>query len=56
MLRESAQVGHPKYEFERSIDGDHSEICKFSNGRSAGYKAICGAIEDFISRVNQQGS
>jgi hypothetical protein len=54
---ESAYIGHAKYETVMGIDGDHSEICKFANDKSAGYKAICGVIEDYISSAAiQQGS
>ena len=30
------------------INGNHSEICKFKGTIDAGYKAVFGAIEDYI--------
>ncbi|KAH0543097.1 hypothetical protein FGG08_002523 [Glutinoglossum americanum] len=45
---ESALVGHARQEVARGINGNHSEICKFSSTTDPGYKAVFGALEDYI--------
>jgi hypothetical protein len=52
---ESAQVGHARHEIVREINGNHSEICKFSKVTDSGYKAIFGALEDYIKAATTQG-
>jgi hypothetical protein len=41
-------VGHARHEIVHEINGNHSEICKFRGTMDAGYKAVFGAIEDYI--------
>jgi hypothetical protein len=53
---ESAQVGHAKHETLMGINGNHSEICKFAKDTDAGYKAVLGAIEDYIKEAMEQVS
>lgn len=45
---ESALVGHARQEVVRGINGNHSEICKFSSATDPGYKAVFGALEDYM--------
>ena len=50
---ESAQVGHAVYETSRGIDGNHHEICKFAHEDDAGYKAVLGALEDYVEEAHR---
>jgi len=45
---ESAQVGHARHEVVREIVGNHHEICKFGRASDPGYRAVFGAIEDYV--------
>ncbi|KAH8595071.1 Alpha/Beta hydrolase protein [Bisporella sp. PMI_857] len=45
---DSALVGHARQEIVRGINGNHSEICKFSCDTDPGYRAVLGALEDYI--------
>lgn len=45
---DSAQVGHARHEVFSSINGNHLEICKFEKVSDAGYRAVAGALEDYI--------
>lgn len=41
-------MSHARHEVVNGIHGNHSEICKFSKRTDAGYKAVFGAIEDYV--------
>lgn len=41
-------MGHARNEVVHQVNGNHSEICKFSKTTDPGYKAVFGAIEDYI--------
>ncbi|KAF2967343.1 hypothetical protein GQX73_g6206 [Xylaria multiplex] len=45
---ESALVGHAKKEVVVGIHASHSEICKFRDKYDPGYKAVFGAMQDYI--------
>lgn len=45
---ESALVGHAKKEVVAGIHANHSEICKFWDKYDHGYKAVFGAMQDYI--------
>jgi hypothetical protein len=49
----SARVGHARQEVVRGIDGNHSEICKFSSATDLGYKAVLGALEDYLLALKE---
>ncbi|EPE29406.1 P-loop containing nucleoside triphosphate hydrolase [Glarea lozoyensis ATCC 20868] len=51
---ESALVGHARQEIVRGINGNHSEICKFKDATDPGYKAVSGALEDYILALRQE--
>jgi hypothetical protein len=46
-------VGHAMQEIVRAIDGNHSEICKFSSTTDPGYKAVLGALEDYLLAIKE---
>jgi hypothetical protein len=48
-------VGHARQEIVRGINGNHSEICKFNNSMDPGYKAVFGALEDYVLVSKQEG-
>jgi hypothetical protein len=50
---ESAKVGHAKHEVVRGIVGNHSQICKFGAATDPGYKAVLGALEDYIMALKE---
>ena len=52
---DSAQVGHAKYEVLSGINGNHLEICKYEKKSDPGYKAVYGAIEDYMGIVIADG-
>ncbi|KEY73925.1 hypothetical protein S7711_07767 [Stachybotrys chartarum IBT 7711] len=45
---ESALVGHAKKETSLGLAGNHAEICKFSGIDDPGYRAVFGALQDYI--------
>ena len=45
---ESAVVGHARKEISLGLRGNHSEICKFSGPEDPGYKAVFGALQDYV--------
>ncbi|TGJ78947.1 hypothetical protein E0Z10_g9820 [Xylaria hypoxylon] len=49
---ESALVGHAKKEVVAGIHANHSEICKFRDSYDHGYKAVSGAMQDYIKACN----
>ncbi|KAI0869581.1 hypothetical protein GGS24DRAFT_478422 [Hypoxylon argillaceum] len=49
---ESALVGHAKKEVVAGIHANHSEICKFRDSYDHGYKAVSGAMQDYIRACN----
>ena len=53
MPYESARVGHARQEVVRGVNGNHSEICKFSSATDPGYKAVLGALEDYITALKE---
>jgi hypothetical protein len=53
---DSAQVGHARHEILCGINGNHLEICKFEKVTDAGYKAVFGAIEDYIKVATEEES
>ena len=42
-------MGHARREIVSGINGNHSEICKFSGDSDPGYRAVLGALEDYIT-------
>jgi hypothetical protein len=47
-----AVIGHLR-ETARGISGDHSEICKFGSASNEGYKAVVGALEDYVEKAKR---
>ncbi|KAI4867910.1 hypothetical protein F4820DRAFT_445495 [Hypoxylon rubiginosum] len=45
---ESSQVGHARKEVILGLPGNHSEICKFSGPSDPAYKAVFGALQDYV--------
>lgn len=45
---ESAKVGDIKREVIRGLNANHHEVCKFSSVEDEGYRAVSGAIIDYI--------
>ncbi|KAI1124886.1 hypothetical protein F5Y10DRAFT_284664 [Nemania abortiva] len=46
--RESARIGDVLHEVERGLNANHHEICKFSGPEDEKYRAVSGAIVDYI--------
>ena len=38
------------------INGNHSEICRFATADDPGYKAVSGAIIDYVKEATKEGS
>ncbi|KAF7505355.1 hypothetical protein GJ744_000976 [Endocarpon pusillum] len=53
---DSAIVGHARQETVRGINGNHSEICRFSGATDPGHRAVVGALEDYIIAATQDGT
>ncbi|RYO85060.1 hypothetical protein DL766_005571 [Monosporascus sp. MC13-8B] len=51
----SALVGHARKEVSLGLPGNHSEICKFSGADDPGYKAVFGALQDYIRKAKAGG-
>ncbi|MCJ1245334.1 hypothetical protein MMC30_002538 [Trapelia coarctata] len=51
---ESALVGHARQEIVRGIHGNHVEICRFGGGTDPGYRAVLGALEDYIKEATNR--
>ncbi|KAF8854985.1 hypothetical protein BDZ45DRAFT_596319, partial [Acephala macrosclerotiorum] len=52
---ESARVGHVRHEVSMSINGNHSEICKFPSADDPGYKAVSHAIIEYVKKATREG-
>jgi hypothetical protein len=51
---ESALVGHARKEVCLGIYGNHREMCKFANENDQGYKAVLGALQDYVEAARKQ--
>ena len=51
--RKYAVIDHLR-ETAVGIDGDHSEVCKFGSKNNAGYKAVVGALEDYVEDAKKR--
>ena len=51
---ESALVGHARKEICLGICGNHREMCKFANEDDQGYKAVQGALQDYVEAARKQ--
>ena len=54
MPYESALVGHARKEICLGVYGNHREICRFDGENDPGYKAVLGALQDYIEAARVQ--
>lgn len=54
MPYESALVGHARKEICLGIYGNHRDICRFGSENDPGYKAVVGALQDYIEAAGKQ--
>ena len=54
MPYESALVGHARKEISLGVYGNHRDICRFGSENDPGYKAVVGALQDYIEAAGKQ--
>ncbi|KAI9899277.1 hypothetical protein N3K66_005738 [Trichothecium roseum] len=53
---DSALVGHARKEISVGLHGNHEQICKFQGPDDANYKAVFGALQDYLIGATQPRS
>lgn len=47
-------MGHARKEICLGVYGNHRDICKFTSQNDPGYKAVFGALQDYVEAARKQ--